>query len=65
MLLDVRHAVLLVADPLHRVLAAETLHQGHRRSAERFRTLVDCYLTADCLVDCSNFSPSRLRLLTC
>ena len=38
MLLDVRHAVLLVADPLHRVLAAETLHQGHRRSAERFRT---------------------------
>ena len=30
-LLDVEHAVLLVADPLHRVLAAEPLHQGHRR----------------------------------
>ena len=31
MLLDVSDAVLLVADPFHRVLSAEPLHQGHRR----------------------------------
>ena len=30
-LLDVGDAVLLVADPLHRVLSAEPLHQRHRR----------------------------------
>ena len=32
MFLDVEHSVLLVSDPFYRVLATETLHQGHGRS---------------------------------